>query len=106
MGANLTVPYSASIWHPKKISEIRREIFFRKWGFSDMSRNFWSKIGQHSNASGMWDFKVKRNKQTPKDVKLNVLQNGYLEFSNFGFLAPKNQNFNFPKINAKKSKNV
>ena len=52
----------------------------------------------------MWDFKVKRNQQTPKDVKLHALQNGYLGFSKFCVLAPKNQNFDFSKINSKKSK--
>ena len=78
--------------------------FLRKWGFNDfMSRDFRSKIGQHSNASGMWDFKVKRNQQTPKDVKLHAPQNGYFGFSKFCFLTPKNQDFDFSKINAKKS---
>ena len=60
-----------------------------KWGFSDvMSHDFGSKIGQHSNASGMQDFKIKRNQQTPKDVKLVFLQNGSLGFSKFWVLRP------------------
>ena len=48
-----------------------------------MSRDFRSNIGQHSNASGMWDFKVKRNQQKPKDVKLHSLQIANLGLSNF-----------------------
>ena len=41
------------------------------------------KNGQLSKASVMQDFKVKCNRQTPKDAKLHPLQNGYLRFSKF-----------------------
>ena len=54
------------------------------------SRDFWSKIGQYSNASGIEDFKVKGSQQTPKDVKLSALKNGYLRFFELlGFWPPK-----------------
>ena len=39
-----------------------------------------------------------------KDVKLKVLQNGYLTFSFFKFLIPQSQNFAFSKINPYKIK--
>ena len=69
-----------------------------------MSRDFRSKIGQRSNASGMWNFKVKRKRQTPKDVTLHALQNGYLGFSFFLPLKSKISIF-LSKINAKKIQN-
>ena len=53
----------------------------------------------------MQDIKVKRNQQTPKDVKFNALQNGYLGFPKLWGFVPKNQNFDFSKINAKKFQN-
>ena len=68
--AKHTVLCSASIWHPqtkfllsinltssnKFSAKSFRIFFFWKLPFNDvMSRGFWSKIGQHSNASGMQD---------------------------------------------------
>ena len=54
-----------------------------------MSRDFRSKTGQRSNASGMWNFEAKRNQRAPKDVKLHVLQNWYLGFLTFLGFDPK-----------------
>ena len=47
--------------------------------------------------------KVKRDQQSPKDVKLNALQYGYIGFSIFVF--DLNQNFDFSKIIARKIQN-
>ena len=95
--AKLPVPYSASIWHPQaKFQQSSSRSFLRKWRFSDvMSRDFGSKIGQHSNASRMQTFKVKRNRQTPKDVKLHSLQK---TISDFDFIFdPQKSKFRFFK---------
>ena len=53
----------------------------------------------------MFSFEVRRNRKTPKDVKLNALQNGYLGFSIFFGFTPKIQNLNFSKIIAYKIRN-
>ena len=50
------------------------------------------------------DFKVKRNQQTPRNVKLHALQSGCPGFSKFSVFDHQNQNIDFlKKINAQKS---
>ena len=46
----------------------------------------------------MYRFKVKRNPKMLEDVKLSVLQNGYLGFF-FVYFDPQTKNFHFSKIN-------
>ena len=50
----------------------------------------------------MLSFEVRRNRQTPNDVKLNVLQNGYLGFLMYIDFEPQNLKFHFfPKTMAR-----
>ena len=87
----------------------------RKWCFSDvMFGHFESKSGESLKASRMYRqgiysrklyipwyrFKAERNPKTPKEIKLNALENGCLDFLCSLILAPGTQNFDFSKINA------
>ena len=45
----------------------------------------------------MQDIKVKRNQQTPKDVKFNALQNGHLGFPKLLGFVPQKSKFRFFK---------
>ena len=66
----------------------------RKFCFSDaMFFYFWSKGDKGLKATRMYRFEAKGNLKTLKDVKLNVLQNGYLKLYLFSVLTPQIQNF-------------
>ena len=69
-----------------------------------MSRDSGSKIGQHWNVSGMSGFKVKRNQQILKDVKLYTLQNDHLGLSKFWVFDPQKSLF-FSQISAQNIQN-
>ena len=67
-----------------------------------MSRDFGLKNGQHSNASEVQDFQVKRNQQTKKMRNYTFYKMAISNFRFFLFLTQKNQNFDFSK-NAQKT---
>ena len=72
-----------------------------------MFRCFGSTSGRCSKASKMNSSKVKRTPQTPKGVKLSVLQNGYLRILIFLYFDPQNSKFCFfSKIKAHKIQHV
>ena len=71
----------------------------RKWRFSDvMFCYFGSKSGKCLKGSRMYNFEVKGNPWTPKDVTMNALPNGSLVFLTFSILTPITQNFDFQKL--------
>ena len=76
------------------------EKVLRKWRFSDvMLSHFGSKNGKCLKTARMFSFEVRPNRKMPNGVKLNALQNGYLEFLILFHFDPKNSKFHFFKNN-------
>ena len=95
--AKFSVPYPERISRPSlKLQRYRRDFFDEMMLSIVMSCHvICRKNGKYSKAPRIHYLKVKHKWKTPKDVKLNALQNGYLRCLKLFYFDTNIQNFHF-----------